>query len=828
MKKKDYLLLILLAILPFLLVLISMPDGYLFGNNVDWLSQHIIIPDYFRQLFYGNGNLFSDFAAHLGGGANIYAFSYYGLFRPDILIAYMLPNVDMASIIISYMILMMSLAACLCYIWLKNKSYPRSICLLVSILLICSSFFYQAHKQIMFVNYIPFLFMALMSIDHYIKRQKSTWLIISIFLIILHSYFFSIAAIIICCTYYLYELSLIENLTFKRLLKKDILKFAFSIIIAIMLACMLLIPTALVILENAKNVAATKTNDLLTLSFDLKGLLYNRYGCGFTMIAWICILLGLQDKKTKILSYILIISFTMPIVSYLLNGTLYARTKILIVFMPIVLLVIANSLNQIRKNEFKYNLYLLPLVILPIIFYQGDKPLLCIDLLISILLLILYKYHHKPQVLLIMLIIPLFYLTQANSELDYLSEHKYMNTVANDEKKKQIQQFNNKLDGRCDDFNSPLANANQINSLNEYKTTSYTSTNNSLYNSFYYNIMKNPISIANRVANLANTNIFFQGLMGVKTIYTNTKIPIGYEVIEQNDNVTIVQNNDVLPIAYTTNQLMNVEDFDKLTYPYTLDTIYNNAIVNQKNKQNYQSKMKKITLNYDINTKSKQLEIKKDNNSVKVKAKKKGKMSLSLNNDLTNQILLISFDLKDIKNAETRETIITINGVKNKLSKGNAAYPNGNTHFTYILSSNEDSIKDLNITFSKGNYTLADIQIYSLDYDVIKNRSKEVIPLIYDQTKGKEVIKGVVQPIEDGYFITSLPYQNGYKVFVDGKEVVGEIVNKAFLGFPIKAGNHSITIEFHAPGKTIGIYISIIGVILLIINFMKERSKNNG
>lgn len=826
MKKKDYLILILLAILPLLLVFVIVPNGYLFGNNVDWLSQHTVIPDYFRQLFYSSGNVFPDFAFHLGGGANIYAFSYYGLFRPDVLIAYLLPNVDMMTIILDYMILMMSLGGCLCYIWLRKKAYPRSICMLASILLLCSSFFYQAHKQIMFVNYIPFLFMAFLSIDYYIKKQKSTWIIVSILLIILHSYFFSIAAMIICCIYYLYELNLVEKLTIKRLFKKDICKFASSIMIAIMIACILLIPTAFVILENTKSVAETNATDLLTVSLNLKGLLYNRYGCGLTMIAWICIVLGLQDKKTKLLSLILITSFSFPIIAYLLNGTLYARTKILIVFLPLVLLVIANSLHQIRKKEIKWKLYLFPLIIIPIFFFQGEKQLLVLDLCITILLLILYMYRKKPQTLLIMTMIPLFYLTQANSKSDFLSKKSYMNIV-NEKKGKLIEQFNNELDGRTDEFNTPLANSNRLYSLNEYKTTSYTSTNNSLYNSFYYDLMKNPISIANRVANLTNSNIFLQGLMGVKTIYTNTKIPIGYEVMSKNDFVTVAQNKHVLPIAYATNQLINEEDFDKLAYPYSLDTIYNNAIVKHKSTNVYQSKMEKEILDYKVNLDTNQLIFHKKDNSVKINAKKNTNIKLSLNNDLSNKILLISFDVKDITNAKTRETKITINEVTNKLSKENAAYPNGNTHFTYILSSNE-TIEALNIDLSKGNYTLENIQVYSIDYDVIKNRKQEITPLVSEQTSNKEVIKGSIQTIEDGYFITSLPYQKGYKVFVDGKEIKPEIVNKAFLGFPLENGKHSITIEFHAPAKTLGMYISIMGVALLIINIIIERGKQNG
>ena len=54
----------------------------IFGSNVDWLSQHSVFPEYFRQQFYETGTVFPEFAANIGGGQNIYNFAYYGLYNP--------------------------------------------------------------------------------------------------------------------------------------------------------------------------------------------------------------------------------------------------------------------------------------------------------------------------------------------------------------------------------------------------------------------------------------------------------------------------------------------------------------------------------------------------------------------------------------------------------------------------------------------------------------------------------------------------------------------------------------------------------------------------
>ena len=40
----------------------------IFGAKVDWISQHSVIPELFRQQFYDTGNFFPDFTLQAGGG----------------------------------------------------------------------------------------------------------------------------------------------------------------------------------------------------------------------------------------------------------------------------------------------------------------------------------------------------------------------------------------------------------------------------------------------------------------------------------------------------------------------------------------------------------------------------------------------------------------------------------------------------------------------------------------------------------------------------------------------------------------------------------------
>lgn len=65
-----------------------------FGSEGDWLTQHVAIADSLRQTILETGSFFPQYI-HLGGGSNIYDFAYYGLFRLDVIISCLFPDIKM-------------------------------------------------------------------------------------------------------------------------------------------------------------------------------------------------------------------------------------------------------------------------------------------------------------------------------------------------------------------------------------------------------------------------------------------------------------------------------------------------------------------------------------------------------------------------------------------------------------------------------------------------------------------------------------------------------------------------------------------------------------
>lgn len=100
----------------------------IFGAKVDWLSQHSVLPDYFRQPVLCNGKDISrNLLPNLGGGQNIYHFAYYGLYSPLILPSYLLPFVKMSDYIMVISITGLTVSVLLFYYWLKSRKMDTGV-----------------------------------------------------------------------------------------------------------------------------------------------------------------------------------------------------------------------------------------------------------------------------------------------------------------------------------------------------------------------------------------------------------------------------------------------------------------------------------------------------------------------------------------------------------------------------------------------------------------------------------------------------------------------------------------------------------------------------
>ncbi|MBQ8016208.1 MAG: YfhO family protein, partial [Clostridia bacterium] len=111
-------------------------------------------------------------------------------------------------------------------------------------------------------------------------------------------------------------------------------------------------------------------------------------------------------------------------------------------------------------------------------------------------------------------------------------------------------------------------------------------------------------------------------------------------------------------------------------------------------------------------------------------------------------------------------------------------------------------------------------------YEILKSRGMNITT--FEETK----IKGTVSTAEDTLFFTSIPYDKGWSVKIDGAEIAEEdyiALQDAYLCFNLPAGEHEIEISFMPQGLLIGAGVSVLTVIALIaaaIIFRKRRNSN--
>lgn len=808
----------------------------IFGAKVDWLSQHSVLPDYFRQQFYATGKFFPEFAANLGGGQNIYHFAYYGLYSPLILPSYLLPFVKMSDYIMAVSITGLTASVLLFYYWLKSRKTDTGTAFILSLMfLLAGPMIGQYSGQIMFVDYMPFLCLALIGVDRYFEQEKSGLFTVSVFLMIMTSFYFSIGGMLSLVLYGLHRYfeQREGNRVAVRSFLRDGLCFVRSMILAVLMSGFFLVPTALALTGGRSKEQNTSFASFFIPQITVERFAYSIYGIGLTTLVITVLLTGLLYRKVyeKVLTYGCVIVLVIPVFAYLLNGGLYIRDKVFIPFLPLLCYLIGIYLEKCRKKELSFIAGIVPYIITTIFVYIArnqfvskgiGKSIWKVLLAESILFLICYvlycalKRYHKETKEILMLALPsviclavtmnTFYQMKPDR---YVSRKLYRDVTG--EQNRQAVKEALKDDGYyrteqkgSDDENA--ADLNRIWDVEQNITSIYSSAYNPDYHTFRQKTFGLEEPFRNGMMQSVSKNPVFQRMMGVRYIVSDSDVP-GYTLVKKCGTTGIYQNKDAAPVMYATDRVMTEEEYKKLAFPYNQTAFLEYAVVGEHTESSDQN----------IMTAYEPVSLKMANNRTTGGAEQK-----TIQQERQKQILFLRFR---VDNAHpNKDVAVWINGIRNKLSAKDHVYYNENKTFTYAvpLKDGEDNIS---VTFGKGKYRLRHVQAY---LGSLPERSELLyqseIQVDKKQTEDN-VIQGTIHVKKDGWFITSIPYDKHFKIYIDGKETEIQKVNTAFLGCKIESGNHEVKIIYHAPGTTTGKVLSLIGIAGFVLVLVQEKRK---
>lgn len=91
------------------------------------------------------------------------------------------------------------------------------------------------------------------------------------------------------------------------------------------------------------------------------------------------------------------------------------------------------------------------------------------------------------------------------------------------------------------------------------------------------------------------------------------------------------------------------------------------------------------------------------------------------------------------------------------------------------------------------------------------------------ETVRDTLIEGTIDVRQDGLFYTSIPYEDGWSVYLDGKEVEVTPVGNAMLAFPISSGTHTVKLKYVPKGFVPGVFISLTGILVLFLCIIVEK-----
>lgn len=184
-------------------------------------------------------------------------------------------------------------------------------------------------------------------------------------------------------------------------------------------------------------------------------------------------------------------------------------------------------------------------------------------------------------------------------------------------------------------------------------------------------------------------------------------------------------------------------------------------------------------------------------------------VSFSPNSDF-NIFVLKPYHIKRLMNAEGENQAFT--DVKDYTANlGYYKYTSGKIciDFNTIGDYTYDSIEV--VAVSQENY---DTQAKTLQ----KNRLK--VSTLHDN-----YIKGKVNAENDGLLYLNIPYNDGWKVYIDGKEQETFVADIAFTGVDIDKGKHTVELIYRPVGFKAGLLMSITGIIVLAVILIYKRMK---
>lgn len=841
MKNKKYINYTLVFLIPILvMILVYASVGiYPFGKKslltVDLAGQYVAFFNSLKNIFTGDISMFYSFSKTLGG--NMFGLVTYYLLSPFNLIFLLFDKINITEAILVINLLKIGFCGFTSYIYF-NKTFKDNtkVSLTFSVVYSLCAYNIVYSQNLLWLDGVILLPLIYLGIDKLIEKEKPILFYITLTIAIIINYYIGYMLCIGSLIYFIYKLYLFNNykLSIKNN-KKDIFYFFKYVFLAVGTSMIILLPSLYSLTAGKANFSLSEfvpkqtypVMELISRFFigsfknsDLSGGCPNVFISLFTIVLVVVYFFNKKiNSKEKRATLYLVLIFLISFIFYPIDVVWHTfqhpagfpfRYSFIFDF---VLLIIAYksylSIKNVDKNLFKklipYTIFLS--VVMDMFMYNSNivYKIIASGALIVLYLLYLFKNKDKRITKLISFLIVLEMGINALTvvvNMDYQNRSEYTNFISTygsivDKIKENDSSFYRlEKDYSYSTNDALMLNYNGI----SHFSSTYEGVNNELlgdylgiFNRFYITNYNGSTPVTNSLFDikyliLQNKNNYYN-LIDTKELENNNlyvyennyNLPLGFMVnsdlkdLELTKYEPFINQNNILKTMANNNTLVfNINDISN-TYLYNLELkdsdikIYNKVIDNMESTITYTVDIKNTGELYGYISS-------KYNNKIDILVDGKSIIDITDQNDYRYNIL----DLGYYKRGDKLEFKVVL--LESQIKFNDIMF------YTLDLTKFKNQIEKLS------NNEVLNITDYKIDY-----------------------IKGNINVVDNKLLYTSIPYDRGWSIKVDGKEIEPVKIFDSLIGIELSEGNHTIEFKYIPRGLYVGAGVSIVSIILVIL-----------
>lgn len=294
-------------------------------------------------------------------------------------------------------------------------------------------------------------------------------------------------------------------------------------------------------------------------------------------------------------------------------------------------------------------------------------------------------------------------------------------------------------------------------------------------------------------------------LFGIKYIYSkyDEELPFNFKHIDKINDINIYKNKYVLPIGF-------------ILDTSSLEENYANKLDNLNNLTNEYGKLFEgipITTNYDIDNPNIKMI---DNSNFSVTTTDKNETLEFTIDNISNKNVYIYTKCNEGCNLtiNKNDKIITSESYSGYISYIGDISLDDTIKISYKI---KNICEDKKITIFLGS--LNQNVFESFYEDTLNNSLKNV------KYKGNQITATFESNKNDNQLFFTIPFDKGWNIFIDNKKVETKNIKDAFIGINIDEGKHNILLKYTPQEFFLGVYISLIGILILTIYLLITKGR---